>query len=108
MQATETGWSKTEQQIARTAFDTAYEREINHLIETVREKSGAVREIADIWQLHDFLSARRHEIDGKYDYRYSTLIFVFASLVKDGWLQLSELEGLAKDKLAKISALTRM
>jgi hypothetical protein len=58
--------------------------------------------------LHDFLSARRHEIDGKYDYRYSVLIFVFAGLVKEGWLNIDELEGLQKDKLTKVAALARM
>lgn len=62
----------------------------------------------DIWQLHDFLSARRHELDGKYDDRESGLIFVFSNLVKEGWLSLDELDGLEPAKLSKISALTRM
>ncbi|NJM74095.1 MAG: hypothetical protein HC862_30640, partial [Scytonema sp. RU_4_4] len=53
----------------------------------------------DLWRLHDFLSARRHEVEGKYDYQYSVLLFVFAGLVKEGWLHLTELEGLDKDKL---------
>jgi hypothetical protein len=61
-----------------------------------------------MWHLHDFLSARRHEVDGKYDYRYSMLIFIFARLVKEGWLHLNELEGLDKSKIAKIAALSRM
>ncbi|QYO63732.1 hypothetical protein [Leptolyngbya sp. 7M] len=108
MQATDTTWSQTEKQIARTAFNNAYQRELDYLIKTVREQSSSLTEIDDVWRLHDFLSARRHEIDGKYDYRYSVLVFVLASLVREGWLQLSELEGLAVDKLAKITALTRM
>ncbi|WNZ22265.1 hypothetical protein HJG54_04905 [Leptolyngbya sp. NK1-12] len=108
MQATDTTWSQTEKQIARTAFNNAYQRELDYLVKTVREQSSSLTEIDDVWRLHDFLSARRHEIDGKYDYRYSVLVFVLASLVREGWLQLSELEGLAADKLAKITALTRM
>jgi len=102
MQVSNAEWSQTEQTIAQTAFNRAYEREINTLIKEVHEKAS------DVWQLHDFLSARRHEIDGKYDYRYSGLVFVFARLVKEGWLHLNELEGLDKDKLTKVAALARM
>jgi hypothetical protein len=101
-------WSPTEQAIAQTAFKEAYQREISALIETNREQAGAIVELNDVWQLHDLLSVRRHEVEGKYDYRYSVLLFVFARLVKEGWLALTELKGLAPDKLAKISALTRM
>lgn len=108
MQASDNEWSTIEQKIAREAFDRAYEREISALIETVRERASTLLALEDLWHLHDFLSAKRHQIDGKYDYRYSVLIFVFANLVKDGWLKLDELEGLERNKLAKIAALTRM
>jgi hypothetical protein len=108
MQVSDSNWSKTEKQIAQTAFEKAYEREIQALILEVQESAGAIAEISDVWKLHDFLSARRHDIDGKYDYRYSMLIFVFARLIQEGWLHLHELEGLAPDKLTKVKALTRM
>ncbi len=108
MQATEIQWSAAEQQIAKAAFDHAYAREIEQLIAFVRTQSPSIAAIEDLWKLHDFLSARRHELDGKYDFRYPTLIFVFAGLLKDGWVQLTDLEGLAADKLAKIAALSRM
>ena len=108
MQGNDNIWSETEQNVAAEAFKRAYERETSSLIEGVREKASAIASLEDLWRLHDFLSAQRHEIDGKYDYRYSVLIFVFAQLVKEGLLQLNELEGLAPDKLAKIAALARM
>ncbi|MER3434683.1 MAG: hypothetical protein C4288_14985 [Leptolyngbya sp. ERB_1_1] len=108
MQVSEVEWSKTEKEISRSAFDRAYQREIDTLIQSVTEKASTVSEASDVWQLHDFLSAKRHEIDGKYDYRYSGLVFVFARLVKEKWLALDELEGLEPEKLAKISALVRM
>jgi hypothetical protein len=47
-------------------------------------------------------------MDGRYDFRFGTLLFVFANLVKDGLLSLDELEGLSADKIAKISAMSRM
>ncbi len=108
MQVTDTDWSKTEKKIAQAAFDQAYQREIAALIQQVREGAGTIASLEDLWQLHDFLSARRHEIDGKYDYRYSVLIFVFSRLIREGWLQVEELTGLAPDKLTKITVLANM
>lgn len=104
----EINWSETEKKAAHEAFNRAYEREISSLIEEVRRKVSEIAEIDEVWLLHDFLSARRHEIDGKYDYSYSVLIFVFSRLLKDGWLNLEELQFLEQDKLAKITALARM
>ncbi|MBN1223805.1 MAG: hypothetical protein JXB23_11195 [Candidatus Aminicenantes bacterium] len=40
--------------------------------------------------------------DDKYDYRYSRLIFVYGRLLKEGWLNINELEGLDDDKMTKI------
>jgi hypothetical protein len=108
MQVSEMEWSVAEKTIAKSAFDRAYEREINALLTDVRERAGRILELKDVWHLHDFLSAKRHEIDGKYDDRDSMLIFVFADLVREGWLQLSELDGIHRDKIAKVGALSRM
>lgn len=108
MQASEAKWTDLEKKIARTAFDKAYKREVEALLKQVREEAEAIAEVKDIWRLHDFLSAKRHEMEGKYDYHYSTLIFIFAGLLKEGWLQMSDLEGLDRDKLAKVAALARM
>ncbi|BAY18648.1 hypothetical protein NIES21_44960 [Anabaenopsis circularis NIES-21] len=108
MQVSEIEWSKTEEEIAKQAFDKAYQREIEAVIQEVRQRSSMMTRADEMWQLHDFLSARRHEIDGKYDYKYSVLIFVFARLIKEGWLHLDELQGLEKDKLTKVAVMTRM
>lgn len=108
MQEIEANWSAVEKQAAQAAFDKAYEREIAALIQTIRSEASSIAGLDDLWHLNDFLSARRHELDGKYDYRYSVLLFVFARLVKDGWLQMDELQSLHRDKLAKIAALARM
>jgi hypothetical protein len=108
MQVTESNWTESEQEIAQQAFDRAYERETKALIEHIRQGAGEVQRLDDIWSLHDFLSARRHDLDGKYDYRFSVLIFVFASLLKEGWLHLDDLTGLESDKIAKIRSLSVM
>jgi Photoprotection regulator fluorescence recovery protein len=104
----ENGWSLHEQATAHLCFDLAYERETAGLMQLVRSSANSITTIDDVWHLHDFLSARRHNLDGKYDFRYPFLIMVFAQLVKEGWLQLQELEGLNPDKRAKIAALSKM
>lgn len=101
-------WSKTEETIARKAFETAYQREISALLKEVRELTSTIIDLDQLWHLHDFLSARRHDLDGKYNYEDSTVIFVFARLLKEGWLHHDELQGLNSEKLSKISALARM
>ena len=47
-------------------------------------------------------------IDGKYDDSQSMFVFVFARLIKEGWLTLDELEGLDRAKVSKVSLMTRM
>jgi hypothetical protein len=107
MHVTNTEWSEIERKVAQEAFEKAYEREIEALIKEVRSKANAIAQIDDMWRLHDFLSARRHQIDGKYDYNYPSLIFVFARLIQEGWLDFNELEGISPDKLKKVAALSR-
>lgn len=108
MQTSELQWTAQEQSIARAAMAHAYECEIQALVQLVRERASAVVGTEDIWVLHDFLSARRHELDGKYDDRESALLFVLADLVKEGWLTLDNLAGLDTVKISKVAALTRM
>jgi hypothetical protein len=102
------GWSSEERHIAKQAVDLAYEREVASLITDLHSRVSSVHCSGDVWSLHDYLSAKRHEMDGKFDLRDSSLVFVFATLVKDGLLSVNELDGLDQDKLVKISALARM
>lgn len=108
MPLTEIQWSPTEEKIAKTAFDTAYGREVASMMAEVKRQAQAATNPDELWKLHDFLSARRHDLDGKYDLRAEMLIFVFAQLVKEGWLEIGELEGLNTDKISKIKALALM
>ena len=95
-------WSKNEKTIARKAFDKAYERETRKLTNEVKEMAATIKAPEDIWKLHDFLEEKRNEIDDKYDYRYSQLLFVFGRLLREGWLNEADLEGLNEDKITKI------
>jgi len=108
MESDPVGWSSDEQTIAKHAFDLAYGRETETLIHALRNRFGSMASVDAVWDLHDFLSGKRHEMDGRYDFRFATLLFVFANLVKDGLLSLEDLQGLSADKIAKISAMSRM
>ena len=44
-----------------------YKREIEELKKTVFEKATQIQSDEDIWELHNFLTERRDEIDEKYD-----------------------------------------
>ena len=108
MQQADIYWSSEERNIASSALSRAYEREITATVDCVRKMASDISQIEDVWKLHDFLSARRHDIDGKYDDRESFLMFTLSKLIKDKLLDLSDLEGLAADKRTKVSMLTRM
>lgn len=101
------GWSQAEQDIARVAFEKAYQRTIQRLISDLQAKANALVNPEGVWELHDFLSIERHTIEGRFSFKTEGILFVFASLVKDELLQLDELEGLEAEKLAKVSAMSR-
>jgi hypothetical protein len=49
--------------------------------------------------MEHWLMRRRHEIESKYDFRYSVLPLAFAKLIRDGRISEGELNGLGEDKL---------
>ena len=101
------GWSLAEQDVARQAFEQAYQRTIERLIADLKQKASALSSAEAVWQLHDFLSIERHTIEGRFSFASEGILFVIASFVKDDLLQLDELEGLEAEKLAKIAAMSR-
>jgi len=103
-----TGWSESEETIARQAFERAYERALASLIQHLRDRLPQLNGAESLWELHDFLSIQRHAIEGRFDFREPGLLFVFAGLLKDQLISLEELQGLEAIKLAKISAMTRI
>jgi hypothetical protein len=101
-------WSKGEKQVARKAFEKAYEGECAEILARVREMAVAAKGPRDLWRIHDFLEEKRRETDQKYDYRYSVLILVFGRLVREGRLTIGDLEGLSEDKIARIQGFVRL
>jgi hypothetical protein len=100
-------WSDSEQAIARSALQKAYERAVAQLAAAVQAQASALSTVESIWALHDFLSIERHTMEGRFDFRLEGILFVFASLVKENLLHLQELDGLDAEKLAKVAAMAR-
>jgi hypothetical protein len=98
-------WSKAEKRVARRAFEAAYQRECAAVAAKLKEMIGAASQPDDLWRIHDYLTGQRKQTDEKYDFRYSVVLFVFARLRREGWLNESDLEGLREDKIEKIKYL---
>jgi hypothetical protein len=95
-------WSPAEKKIARAAYDTALAREKAAARQTVVAMLQQSEDPNRIWDVYDFLHAKRREMDDKYDYRYSVLTRVFRRLANEGWLRPADLSGLGSDKLMLI------
>lgn len=101
-------WSKAEKQAARRAFDAAYERECRAIRAKLEQMLEGGSDIRQIWRIHDYLSEQRRETDRKYDYRYSVLIWVFARLLREGWITEADFSGLREDKIQRIKGLASL
>ena len=101
-------WSPAEKKIAREAFDKAYQKECEVIIAKLNKMMKTTKKPDDIWRICDYLTEQRDRTDEKYDYRYSVLIFVFARLIKEGWLTEADLVGIGKDKIEKVQFLLTM
>jgi hypothetical protein len=74
-------WSKSEKTIARTAFDAALGGELYDVIQEVKRTASEIQESSDLWDLEHYLTERRKQIDGKYDYRYSQRTLVLGRIL---------------------------
>jgi hypothetical protein len=57
---------------------------IEDVIAETKNMAAKIKEASDLWDLERWLAQRRLEIERKYDYRYSVLPFVFATLLTEG------------------------
>jgi hypothetical protein len=95
-------WSPQGKVIARRAFDRALQQELDAVIESTKRMAAKIGHVSEVWKLERYLTQLRKEIDRKYQYKYSTLVFLFADLIREGKLNAEELQGLAEDKLRYI------
>ncbi|NUS18225.1 MAG: hypothetical protein HOQ25_00270 [Mesorhizobium sp.] len=91
-------WSPSEKKAARAAFDKALEVALASTIAEFKRKADAAATPADLWEIEEYLGQRRRKIDRMFDYRYSQLPEVFASLIRAGYLDENLLSGLSQEK----------
>lgn len=92
-------WSPSEKIIACKAFDQALTAELRDVVQRAKQIAAEVKEASELWELETCLRQRRLEIDRKYDYRYSVLPMVFATLLKQGRISEKDLNGLQEEKI---------
>jgi hypothetical protein len=105
--ASDMTWSRSEKVIAHRAFDAALKRELHELMQEAKEIVGQIKQPSDLWDLQEYLTQRRKEIDRKYDYRYSHLTQVFGRLLYETRVSEEELRGFSEDKLKTIRSLAK-
>lgn len=93
---------RSEKGIARKAFDAALKRELHEVVQEAKQMARQTQQPSDLWDLEDYLTERRKQIDRKYDDRYSQLTLVFGKLLRERWLGEEDLRGLREDKLKSI------
>jgi len=105
-------WTGAEKKVARRAFDQALRRHLLAIMAEARRRMANVVDPADLWELEAHLTESRKSVDRIYQFRYSSLLQVFAILMRDDWLKEADLVGLQPDKIADIkrssAALRRM
>jgi hypothetical protein len=100
-------WSPAEKIVARRAFDLALNRELETVIREAKDRAERVREASDLWEMEGWLAERRRLIDRTFDFRYSVLPLVFATLLRERRLSEDDLRGLAQEKLDAIRHMVR-
>ena len=95
-------WSPSEKKIVRRVYDTALESELAEIMADFKARAAAVASSDAMWDLEGYLHRKGREIEDKYDYRYSQLIFLFARLLREGRIREDQLHGLSEEKLSYI------
>jgi hypothetical protein len=95
-------WSPSEKRIARRAYEAALAVALANILAEFKARAAQAATPSEMWDLEDYLRERRRHIDTLFDYRYSQLTYVFAAVIREGYLDEASLAGLAEDKLDDI------
>ena len=104
----EPNWSRPERATARKVFDAALQRELQDVVQKAKQMANQIKEPADVWELENYLTRRRKDIDSKYDFRTSRLTRVFGRLLCEGRITEAELRGLREDKMNSIRSCAKV
>jgi hypothetical protein len=95
-------WSSAEKAIARKAFDAALKRELHEVMQETQKMASQINEPDDLWDLEQYLTEHRKDINRKYDPRGSRLKDVLGRLLYENRLGEEDLRGLREEKMKSI------
>jgi hypothetical protein len=101
-------WSHSEKKIAKMVFQGALRRELDNVASEAQKRMTNLKEPSDLWDLESFLTRRRNDIDTEFDFRYSVLPMVFATLLRKRKISERELEGLGEEKIEFVRSLAEI
>lgn len=101
-------WSRSERAIARAVFDAALDRELHELMQEVKQMASQIKQPSDLWDVEQYLTQRRKDIDRKYEFRSSRLTRVFGTLLYERRVSETELRGLHQNKLKAIHSCAKL
>jgi len=64
-------WTESEKKLSRRLFEATLDGELAEVMAEFKAKAAAVTSPQEMWAIRDYLSRKGHEIEQKYDYRYS-------------------------------------
>lgn len=99
-------WTDSEKKMARNVFNACLNAELGEILEELKAKAVQAVSANDIWEIEAFLTKKRHDIDEKYDFRYSQIIYLFARLIQEGRLHEDQLGKFSAEKLSFIHGIT--
>lgn len=100
-------WSPSEKKIARRAYEAALDAALAKILAEFKAKAAQAATPSEMWDVEEYLRRQRKHIDTIFDYRYSQLTFVFATVIREGYLDEGSLAGLSEEKLEDIRHLLR-
>jgi len=101
-------WTQAEKKAARGLFDVALGREMTDYIARFKASAAAIETPDALWALLREAEQKRRELDERYDFRYSVLVFVLAGLLRRGLIDEAELAALGEGKAHLIAELAKM
>ncbi len=101
-------WTQAEKKAARSLFDVALEREMTDYIARFKASAATIETPDALWALLREAEQKRRELDERYDFRYSVLVFVFAGLLRRGLIDEAELAALGEGKAHLIAELAKV
>jgi hypothetical protein len=97
-------WSGAEKVIARQVFERALRSELEDTKQEVEKRVAMIAHAEEMWDVEEYMTRRRREINYRYDFRYSVLPEVFGELLRAGRVGEEDLRGLDEEKLKFIRA----